>query len=476
VAPEPPARSEQVEAPASRRRVEPPAASDPAPSFQPLVPLGLPLVEYSAVDRDEPFDEQDPFDEHDRERERFAFGPDEPFAEDHDDDEHEVPSGTRRVARSHRLRAARKASGESGGKRPSRAPRRVRGAHSRARRVISLLALLLAGAVIWFLVQLFQPFHGSGHGSVTVTIPQHSSSSQIGDILARDGVISSSFFFELRATLSGQRSDMRAGTYHLKQDMSYGDVLRTLTTAPPPVKTTELTLIPGRTRRQISALLNSQGIHGSYLAATRHSSALKPTSYGAPRDTPSLEGFLFPDTYRLRDPVGISTLVVDQLKAFRQHFASVDTRYARSKNLTPYDVLIIASMVEAEAATTRDRPLVASVIYNRLHDGMPLQIDATTRYATGNYSSPLTASQLASSSPYNTRINKGLPPTPIDDPGMSAINAAAHPANTNDLYFVVKPCGNGEMTFASDYQQFLTDVARYQAARTRRGGHSPAKC
>jgi uncharacterized YceG family protein len=409
----------------------------------------------------------------DHEDEPLALGLDEPFAENHYDDEHEVPSGTRRVARSHRVRAT---SRESGRKAPSRAPRRLRGAHSRAGRVISLLALVLAGALIWFLFQLFQPFHGSGHGSVTVTIPQHSSSSQIGDILSRDGVISSSFFFELRATLGGQRSDMRAGTYHLKQDMSYGDVLKVLTAVPPPVKTTELTLIPGRTRRQIDPLLRSQGIHGSYLAATRHSPVLKPTTYGAPRNTPSLEGFLFPDTYQLRDPVSVSALVTDQLKAFAAHFRTVNVGHARSKNLTPYDVLIIASMVEAEAATSRDRPLVASVIYNRLHDGMPLQIDATTRYATGNYSSPLTASQLSSSSPYNTRINKGLPPTPIDNPGMAAINTAAHPANTNYLYFVVKPCGNGEMAFESDYQRFLTDVAQYQTARSQRGGRSPSKC
>ncbi len=101
--------------------------------------------------------------------------------------------------------------------------------------------------------------------------------------------------------------------------------------------------------------------------------------------------------------------------------------YARSKHLTPYDVLIIASMIEAEAATAHDRPLVSSVIYNRLRDGMPLQLDATTRYATGNYTKPLTVSELNSSSPYNTRIHKGLPPTPIGNPGLAAIQAAAHP-------------------------------------------------
>jgi UPF0755 protein len=107
---------------------------------------------------------------------------------------------------------------------------------------------------------------------------------------------------------------------------------------------------------------------------------------------------------------------------------------------------------------------------------MPLQIDATTRYATGNYTRPLTVSELSSSSPYNTRIHKGLPPTPIDNPGMAAIQAAAHPANTNYLYFVVKPCGNGEQAFASSFQQFEKLAQQYQTARAQRGGRSPSHC
>jgi cell division protein YceG involved in septum cleavage len=107
---------------------------------------------------------------------------------------------------------------------------------------------------------------------------------------------------------------------------------------------------------------------------------------------------------------------------------------------------------------------------------MPLQLDATTRYETGNYTKPLTASELSSSSPYNTRIHKGLPPTPIGNPGLAAIQAAAHPAHTNDLYFVVKPCGNGEQVFTSSYAQFLVDAQQYQTARAERGGRSPAHC
>jgi UPF0755 protein len=143
--------------------------------------------------------------------------------------------------------------------------------------------------------------------------------------------------------------------------------------------------------------------------------------------------------------------------------------------MTPYQVLIIASIVEKEAGTSHDFPLVASVIYNRLHDHIPLGMDSTTRYQFNDYTKPLTQSQLAARSPYNTRLNAGLVPTPIDSPGLAAIQAAAHPAPTNYLYFVVKPCGNGEMTFTSSYSQFLADSAAYQNARARLG-RSPEKC
>jgi peptidoglycan lytic transglycosylase G len=390
-------------------------------------------------------------------------------------DDHELASGTRRVGWRERSRAPtpRGPQSAAGAARPPGAPRRR---HSRLVRISAVFVLILAAGVIWFCIELFQPFHGSGHGEVTVTIPARAGAHQVGDLLARDGVVSSGLFFYIRATLDGDRGKLLAGTYHLKLDMSYSQALRALTTPPPVARVTEVTLIPGATRRQTDALLRSQGIGGSYLAATRRSPLLPFSAYGAPASTPSLEGFLFPDTYQLRVPISVGSLVADQLTAFKRAFAKVDLRYARSRGLTPYDVLIIASIIEKEAATVHDRPLVASVIYNRLKDRIPLGMDSTTRYEFNDYTKPLTSSQLATPSPYNTRLHQGLPPTPIGNPGMAAIQAAAHPAATNYLYFVVKPCGNGASVFSSNYQQFLADSARYQQARNRRGGRSPVKC
>jgi UPF0755 protein len=153
-----------------------------------------------------------------------------------------------------------------------------------------------------------------------------------------------------------------------------------------------------------------------------------------------LEGFLFPATYEFTARTTTRQLVARQLEAFRRNWAKVDLRYARSKNLTPYDVLIIASMIERETVAPDERPLVSAVIYNRLKAGMPLGIDATIRYGLdvpGN--EPLRKSQLESDNPYNTRRRTGLPPTPIANPGLASMQAAAHPANKNFLFFVRKP-------------------------------------
>jgi uncharacterized YceG family protein len=154
----------------------------------------------------------------------------------------------------------------------------------------------------------------------------------------------------------------------------------------------------------------------------------------------------------------------------------VDLKAARRANLTPYDVLIIASLVEREAQLDKERPVVASVIYNRLREGMNLGIDATVRYAANNWTRPVTRSQLASPSPYNTYNHPGLPPGPIGNPGLESMRAAAKPARTKYLYYVVKPGTCGEHAFAETADEHDRNAARYEAARAARGGRSPTNC
>jgi uncharacterized YceG family protein len=175
---------------------------------------------------------------------------------------------------------------------------------------------------------------------------------------------------------------------------------------------------------------------GTYLAATRRTH-VPPCFKGAVH---GMEGFLFPATYEFFAKTTSARLVDDQLAAFCDNWQEVDLAYARGKNLTPYDVLIIASMVEKETLAPDERQLVAAVIYNRLHAGMRLEIDATLRYGLNiPPTESIHESQLASDSPYNTRKHTGLPPTPIANPGLASMQAAAHPAKVNYVYFVRKP-------------------------------------
>jgi uncharacterized YceG family protein len=179
-----------------------------------------------------------------------------------------------------------------------------------------------------------------------------------------------------------------------------------------------------------------------------------------PKAQHNLEGFLFPATYDFLASTTSLQLVRDQLQAFCAQWNGIDLSYARKKNLTPYDVLIIASMVEKETLAPSERPLVAAVIYNRLHQHMPLGIDATLRY--GLHIPPtksILESQLASDNPYNSRKLPGLPPTPIANPGLASIRAAAHPAQVDYLYFVRKPDKVHHFFTASD-----TAFAQYECA------------
>jgi peptidoglycan lytic transglycosylase G len=189
-----------------------------------------------------------------------------------------------------------------------------------------------------------------------------------------------------------------------------------------------------RQRRKVSTRLRPS----SYLRLTGDSAF--PRSFPGAGRTRSLEGFLFPALYEFTPTTPTRRLIRDQLDAFEENWRKVDLRYAKSKNLTSYDVLVIASMIEEEAVVPSERRLIASVIYNRLRRRMPLGIDATIRYGLGvPPTQPLRDSQLRSDNPYNTRLRLGLPPTPISNPGLASIRAAAHPARTDYLYFVRKP-------------------------------------
>jgi UPF0755 protein len=252
-------------------------------------------------------------------------------------------------------------------------------------------------------------------------------------------------------------------------------VHRSERTVNPPLPVVVKVVIPeGYTRTQIAALAHADGLRGSYLLASKRSLQLDPRRYGAPAGTPSLEGFLFPASYEMDAHAPAKRLVSEQLAAFRHNFGGGEAHRAKVLGITPYQLLIVASIVEREAGTAHDRPLVAAVVYNRLHQDMTLGIDATLRYALHDFAHPLTQAQLSSESPYNTRIHKGLPPTPISNPGAAAIRAAARPAKVSYLYYVAGADGCGEQVFSTSYAQFEKNAAAYREALRKNGGRVPA--
>jgi len=395
------------------------------------------------------------------------FGEDEPF----DDEGDPRMAGAAGTGRRH---------GEDGRKRFGgplgpflRHPFRVLGA-------VVLIVILL------FLNSLFQPFHGDGQGKVAVVIPKGSSVGEVGELLERKGVISGGFIvdgstlFQARVTLAGDRSNIIAGRHTMAKDMSYSDAIDELTKESKPVEAAKpgvlTVMIPEGQSRPITAkLLKEDGIKGNYMRATKQSKILDPERYGG-KNVKSLEGFLYPDTWEFNTHKPVRNLVALQLKDFKRKIKKIKMKYAKSKNLTVFDVVTIASMIEREAGVPKQRKLVASVIYNRLHEGMTLGIDSTIRFATGNYEKPLTQSELESDSPYNTRTTPGLPPGPINSPGLASLNAAAHPAKTDFLFYVNDPNSCNELTFAKTEEEFFADAAEYEKAREKNGGNEPSTC
>jgi uncharacterized YceG family protein len=241
-----------------------------------------------------------------------------------------------------------------------------------------------------------------------------------------------------------------------------GDDAPTPADMPPPLVTLRIIFPEGFTRREMAdrvaavreIAIDKRGVtprltKTGYLQAS--GAAVPPAEFRKDWKLSSIEGFLFPATYEFTKLTSSGRLVNDQLRAFRRNWRKVGLQYAKSKNLTPYDVLIIASMIEKETVAPGERKLVAAVIYNRLRNRMPLGIDATIRYGRDvPGTEPLKQSDIESDSPYNTRRRLGLPPTPISNPGLASMRAAARPAAVDYLYFVRKPDGVHHFFTASE--------------------------
>jgi UPF0755 protein len=309
--------------------------------------------------------------------------------------------------------------------------------------VVVPLVLLTVG-LGWFWWQLNPP--GSPGSKVEVQIARGCGIPCIGDELSRRGVIGASWVFTVYARLHGD-SNFKAGTYELRKNMGIDSAVKALKQGPH-IAYVRLTIPPGLWLSQIAARVgNLPGMNeDNFVEATRNNAV---RSAFEPEGVNNLEGLLAPDTYNIsaeEDEILVLSTVVQQ---FDKQALELGLANANVQGHGAYDILKVASLVEAEAKFDADRPLIASVIYNRLARGMPLQVDATLIYARGNPADrTISERDKTIDSPYNTYLHTGLPPTPIAAVSAASLRAALAPADTSYLYYVVID-KQGHTAFAS---------------------------
>ncbi len=325
------------------------------------------------------------------------------------------------------------------------------------RRLVVLLiagALALAGAFAVFGV-LLRPVAAAGPSQVVV-IPRGASVRAIGERLGASGLIRSPAAFIAAARLRGVSARLQWGEYALSPAMSALEILDRL--ARGQVLLHRVTIPEGYTTAQIARVLGGRALvdQSAFERAARKEGGQFPQAWLSGRA--DLEGYLFPDTYLLPRGLAPGEVLARFLARFEERVAPA--ALPQDAAVTLHEAVIIASMIEREARLAAERPVIAGVIANRLRRGWPLEIDATVLYALGRTSGPLTVTDLAVDSPYNTYRRTGLPPGPICNPGLDAIIAALRPASVPYLFYVLRPDGSHE--FSRTLEEHQRAVRRYR--------------
>ncbi|HEY1975503.1 MAG TPA: endolytic transglycosylase MltG [Candidatus Baltobacteraceae bacterium] len=313
--------------------------------------------------------------------------------------------------------------------------------------------VVAAGAATWFYATAYRDTTLPAH-ETQVVIARGSTFDEIARQLAREGVVGNYTAFRLLARIRGEEAGAHAGEYRFAAHQTQSAVLEALMTGGAQVAVW-VTIPEGFTAQEIAERLKESGVGTAqpFASAFAHDSIVVDGAR-----TKSLEGFLFPSTYLVSLGAGPQQ-VESQLTG--EFFARLPRdAAARSKRLgvTVPQAVTVASLVEREAKADADRPLIASVIYNRLRLRMPLQVDATIEYALPSHKNELSFADLRIDSPYNTYTHAGLPPTPIANPGLPSLEAALSPSKTDFLYYVY--CGNGRHAFAKTLTEHQANVAR----------------
>lgn len=317
---------------------------------------------------------------------------------------------------------------------------------------LAVVLTFLALVGLWIERQITPSAHPGK--PVVVTVPRGASSSQIAEVLVKDHVISSSFWFRVYLKLHGS-GVFQAGVYEVREHDSYAAVVKALHGR----EVSDQLVIPeGFTVSQIAQRVGAlPGHRAAVFQALAEGGTIR--SPFEPAGTNDLEGLLFPDTYTVTPGEPDAAILTQMIQRFDQVADRIGLNSAPATvGVSPYQAVIVASLIEREAKIASDRPLVAEVVYNRLAKGMRLQIDATVLYALGPGHTTLSTADLSVQSPYNTYQVTGLPPGPIANPGAATLAAALHPAIGDYLYYVVVQA-DGQEAFSSTLSGHEANIA-----------------
>ena len=321
--------------------------------------------------------------------------------------------------------------------------------------ILAILFLFIAFSFSWF---LFIPPSKTPLSKI-VYIKRGMSLRKVSELLQQEGIIKNRLLFIGFASVLGKKSKIKAGEYEFSTRMLPMEVLDNL--AKGQVKRHLVTIVEGSTLAQIAQLLGELNIVGKDDFLQKAASRDFIASLGLPQSAvPSLEGYLFPNTYNLireMEPEEVIQIMVNQ---FKKTIGTELSARASKSNLSEREILILASIIEKETPLPEEKPLISAVFYNRLRIGMPLQSDPTVIYGIRNFDGNLKKEHLLRPTPYNTYVHPGLPPTPICNPGKDSILAALSPAAVPFLYFVSK--NDGSHYFSSEIEDHNRAVWRYQ--------------
>lgn len=298
-------------------------------------------------------------------------------------------------------------------------------------------------------------------GNIKTKKIHYADMSYVADQLKDNGIIKYKWLFKLFGSVYNADEKIDPGTYELKAIYDYKALVKKMTSGSAAMVTKKITFPEGYTMRQIFKKLNAEGVcdYDELMDAAANStfnySFLEGTEKG---DANRLEGFLFPDTYEFYEGMPAATAINKLLEVFHYKMTAEMLEWQEESGYTMREIVTIASMIEKEAANDTEQYTIASVIYNRLKKDWPLQIDSTTLYEYPDHEGAPTAEMLAKDSPYNTRISKGLPPSPICSPGITSIRAALQPSSTNYMYYALNTA-TGQHEFFKTADAFNAFVA-----------------